>query len=659
MDQASASQTSESRDSLPGGAGAGTEQFHSKSVSDRSKVRGRGRGGPPNKKRDMGRSEWSKTKPDKRRRNDDQQAAKRQRIDRGDAPLPAYATQFSKDDIAAEERRPKKKVAVLIGYSGTGYRGMQFAHDQKTVEGDLFKAFVAAGAISKANADDPKKSSFVRCARTDKGVHAAGNVISLKLIVEDEDTVQKINEHLSPQIRVWGYERTINSFSAYQLVDSRIYEYLIPTHSFLPPHPSSYLGQKIAESARENDDEERWRSRQDEVEGFWEKVDEEHITQILEGYDADSRNVLERALYPKEGNAAAPAPSQNKESNRIGEELGSIRSHEATEAFLNSGVNENNRREIEEFLDKIDKENASETQVKLMLEDYDNDTRVLLETALLLREQEPSRSAASLACEAQSSLTTKDKNLPTIAEGIKKLRAAYIAAKRSYRISPARLERVRSCLAMYEGTRNFHNFTVEKKFRDPSAKRVIKSFIVNPKPILINGTEWLSLKVHGQSFMMHQIRKMVGMVALVIRCGCDPKRIAEAYGEGSISIPKAPSLGLLLERPVFDSYNKRAKSEHGKEAIDFSKYESEMEEFKQREIYERIYRDEEKNNVFGNFFNHVDNFASEAFLFVTSGGITATKAAGRNSGDKDVSIDPALESEPENETVRNGEGEEG
>lgn len=428
-------------------------------------------------------------------------------------------------------------------------------------------------------------------------MHAAGNVISLKLIVEDEDIVQKINDHLSPQIRIWGYERTINSFSAYQLVDSRIYEYLIPTHSFLPPHPSSYLGQKIAESARDNNDEQSWSSRQEEVEGFWEMIDEEHITQILEGYDADSRSVLQRALYLKEGNATAPGPSQNIEGNDIDGEAESMRSREATEVFPNNGANENSRREIEEFLDQIDKENASEDQVKLMLEDYDNGTRVLLETALLLREQEPSRSAASLACEAQNSLTTKYKSIPTIAEGIRKLRAAYIAARRSYRISPARLERVRSCLAMYEGTRNFHNFTVDKKFRDPSARRVIKSFTVSPKPILIDGSEWLSLKVHGQSFMMHQIRKMVGMVALVIRCGCDPKRIAEAYGEETMSIPKAPSLGLLLERPVFDSYNKRARSEHGKDALDFSKYESEMEEFKQREIYERIYRDEEKNNM--------------------------------------------------------------
>ena len=67
----------------------------------------------------------SKMKSDKRKRNDDEQAAKRQRIERGDQALPVYATEFSEDAIAAEERRPKKKVAVLIGYSGTGYRGMQ------------------------------------------------------------------------------------------------------------------------------------------------------------------------------------------------------------------------------------------------------------------------------------------------------------------------------------------------------------------------------------------------------------------------------------------------------------------------------------------------------------------------------------------------------
>jgi tRNA pseudouridine38-40 synthase len=136
-------------------------------------------------------------------------------------------------------------VAVMIGYSGTGYKGMQIDNKQKTIEGDLFNAFVAAGAISKANADDPKKSSLVRCARTDKGVHAAGNVISLKLIIEEDDIIEKINANLSEQIRVWGIQRTIGSFSCYQACDSRWYEYLIPTHAFLPPHWRSMRKKKV------------------------------------------------------------------------------------------------------------------------------------------------------------------------------------------------------------------------------------------------------------------------------------------------------------------------------------------------------------------------------------------------------------------------------
>lgn len=221
---------------------------------------------------------------------------------------------------------------------------------------------------------------------------------------------------------------------------------------------------------------------------------------------------------------------------------------------------------------------------------------------------------------------------------MKRLRQAYITAKRSYRIPPERLNRIQDTLSLFVGTRNYHNFTIQKTFEDPSAKRVIKSFKVNKTPILINGTEWLSMKVHGQSFMMHQIRKMVGMVALVVRCGCNPERLRESMGPDRISIPKAPSLGLLLERPIFESYNKRAHDTLSKEALDFDKYKSEMDDFKQEQIYERMYRDEEKDNVFGNFFNHVDNFPSETFLFVTSGGVEATKmmplVGGVNKGDE-------------------------
>jgi tRNA pseudouridine38-40 synthase len=434
---------------------------------------------------------------------------------------------------------------------------------------------VAAGAISKANADDPKKSSFVRCARTDKGVHAAGNVISLKLIVEDSDIVEKINANLNPQIRVWGYERTNNGFSAYQSCDSRIYEYLIPTHSFLPPHPSSYLGRKVCEIARAEGDEDGLRQRQAEVQGFWEKVDGEQIKPILDTYDEETRAILQKALYLREDDEASRSHEEQSlptESNLPA----SVSAHVKVESEPRSGVRKDAGADVDPSVKTKDKVDKS-TEIKSDVEDGASTS-----------EMQPGRD--------QENVEEPKKPTP-ISEGIKKLRNAYIAARRAYRIPPSRLKRVREALSLYEGTRNYHNYTVQKSFFDPSAKRVVKSFVVNPDPILINGTEWLSLKVHGQSFMMHQIRKMVGMVALMVRCGCDPKRIVESYGPEKISIPKAPSLGLLLERPIFDSYNKRAKHDLEKEPIDFDKFKREMEEFKQREIYERMYRDEEKDNM--------------------------------------------------------------
>lgn len=495
------------------------------------------------------------------------------------------------------------------------------AHDQKTIEGDLFKAFVAAGAISKANADDPKKSSFVRCARTDKGVHAAGNVISLKLIVEDEDIVQKINDNLVPQIRIWGFERTNNSFSAYQMVDSRIYEYLIPTHSFLPPHPSSFLGKNLEEWAEKKDDVEAYRKRQEEVQGYWEKVDEEMIKPILADYDDDIRAVLEKALWLKGGE-------------------------------LDSG----SKKEPAEYEKEVEVESSKPPPAE---DDKAPGDETQPEAAPVNGDVQPSDKAKS---------ETKNARYATLNEAMKRLRQAYITAKRAYRIPESRLARIQEALNYFVGTRNYHNYTIQKTYRDPSAKRVIKSFNVNKTPILINGTEWLSMKVHGQSFMMHQIRKMVGMVALVVRCGCDPKRMYESLGPENISIPKAPSLGLLLERPVFDTYSKRAKAELGKEALNFDKFKTEMETFKQAQIYERMYHDEEKENVFGNFFNHVDHFPSETFLFVTSGGVEASKAPvkvdgeeGENSRSENAlgGVDAEDGDSDEDDAVKDNHGDEG
>ena len=453
-------------------------------------------------------------------------------------------------------------------------------HREKTIEGDLFTAFVAAGAISKANADDPRKSSLVRCARTDKGVHAAGNVISLKLIIEDLDIVPKINENLSPQIRVWGIEQTNGSFSAYQLCDSRIYEYLIPTHCFLPPHPQSFLGKKMAELAEEANDLEGYLSRQGEVANFWDETEEKYIRPLMGFSEPESAKCILTAFYETN---ASPRGEDTVHVHKL--------ERYATGIVLKSANG----------IDQPQLPSATDKQ----------------------------HSSTQEAIQALSSTSPgpphKTKSLETLIQHLKTLHAR---ARKAYRISPERLARVRSTLSRYVGSHRFHNYTIDKSIRDPSAVRVMRSFTVGDTPILIGDTEWLSLKVHGQSFMMHQIRKMVSMAALLVRCGCPESRIQDTFTADRLSIPKAPSLGLLLERPVFDEYNKKLE-EFGRAPIDFGRYETELAEFKQREIYERIFREEERDNQFQAFFAGLDGTRSAQLLFLSSVG---SKALGRDVG---------------------------
>lgn len=386
---------------------------------------------------------------------------------------------------------------------------------------------------------DPKKSSLVRCARTDKGVHAGGNVVSLKLIIEDPDVVKKINDNLSSQIRVWGIEVTNKSFSSYHMCDSRIYEYLIPTHCFIPPHPSTFLAKKIQEIAEEKGDLENYKKRQAEMDGYWDKVDDEFIKPILERLPEDVRQDVQDALCIKD---KSERPSTSTEEQKVKTE-----SSEEAEA----------------------KPAATETEE--------------------VKEEGENK-------EGQSK--KPDPRTLSITAAIKEIRAAYFKAKKTFRIPPDRAKRVNETLAQYVGTRNYHNYTIQKSYNEASAKRHIKSFQVAADPIIINGTEWLSLKVHGQSFMMHQIRKMVAMVALIVRCGAEVDLINKSYGRDRIPIPKAPGLGLLLERPIFDVYSNKSATQFGKNPIDFSKYEEEIKEFKQREIYERIFREEEETNTY-------------------------------------------------------------
>jgi tRNA pseudouridine38-40 synthase len=355
------------------------------------------------------------------------------------------------------KRLPKRKVVLLMSYCGTGYQGMQVNPDVPSIELDLHKALAKSGAISAENAMDPTKSSFMRCARTDKGVHAAGQVVSMKMIVEDPDIIQKINSFLPKQIRIWGFSRVNNSFHAKNMCDSRIYEYILPTYCLMDVNPE---------------------------------------------------------LYP----------------------------------YSQVGMDNNIEQKIPDW--------------------------VPLELPL-----------------------------PKEAD-IKKLS--------SYRVDKKRLAQFAEMLKQFVGTKNHHNFTMGKGFKDHSAKRYITSFTTG-EPFIKNGREFVSLKVHGQSFMIHQIRKMIGICIMMTRTQTPISLLSKCFSETRLNVPKAPGLGLLLERPVFEKYNDKTGSGDRLElqTIDFDLFKAEIDAFKDEFIYDLMSKEEEEKNVFEEWMRIVDSCSGD------------------------------------------------
>lgn len=87
-----------------------------------------------------------------------------------------------------------------------------------------------------------------------------------------------------------------------------------------------------------------------------------------------------------------------------------------------------------------------------------------------------------------------------------------------HRIDRDKLQLLREVLALYVGTKSYHNFTSDKLPTDATAQRYIISFSCSePKICDADGSEWVLLEVVGQSFLLNQIRRMVGLAIDITR----------------------------------------------------------------------------------------------------------------------------------------------
>lgn len=298
------------------------------------------------------------------------------------------------------ERIKRKKCAVLLGYCGKNYYGMQRNPGMKTIEEEILSAMKKNQWISEDGYNAPQQAGFQRAARTDKGVSAARQCVSVK--IPNEVDVAAMNNDLPDDIRIFAVKRVTKGFNSKDQCDARTYTYTLPTFAL---------------------------TQHDQL----------------------------------------------------------------------------------------------------------------------------------------ADMTTYD----------------------GFRVDPERLEKTNSILKLYEGTHCFHNFTAKKGFNDPSAKRVILSFVCG-EPFLIKEVEFVTLKVKGQSFMLHQIRKMVGLALAIIRGFADESALSKATTKIIMDIPTAPGLGLMLDQVHYDRYNKRYSSDGMHDALEWDKEAEEIQAFVRNNILPSI-----------------------------------------------------------------------
>lgn len=386
----------------------------------------------------------------------------------------------------------KRKVALIVAYEGSTYHGFQRNAGVQTVSDALEHALHSAATISDENVGHLEKIKWQVAARTDRGVSAAGNLVSAKLLFDKSEleigqafvmAKARINRFLPSYVRVLSISQITGSFNARSCCESRWYEYLIPLSVF------------------------------------------QHGT-----FNQGTLNT----------NAYVPNDiSNNKSSSDVSSNSSSIKN-------TNNGVNG-------------DRINTSE-QDSIILKKLDD----------ILRQ--------------------------------------------------------------YEGSHLFHNFTVGIDHTLPprvQARRFITECRCDTVPVTVNsykningesteisdvslnghglnGIPMARIRIKGQSFMLHQIRKMVSLAIMVMQGRVLVDAIERSLSPRTlINIAPVPAVGLFLDCCLFGWYNEKQKS-FLPQPIDMSDIDPLREDFKQSHVIPSIAKRFQEENVLQDYFNTIE-----------------------------------------------------
>uniref|UniRef100_A0A383VE63 Pseudouridine synthase I TruA alpha/beta domain-containing protein n=1 Tax=Tetradesmus obliquus TaxID=3088 RepID=A0A383VE63_TETOB len=426
-------------------------------------------------------------------------------------------------DAAAEPaaKKVKRNVALHVGYVGTAYTGLQANRELPhlaTIEGVLEKAILAAGMITEANFGDFRRTKWTRSSRTDKGVHSLCTVIGLRILMDDttyhEDPegicyARAINQHLPEDVRVFCVQRTNKSFNARRWCGSRTYEYYLP---------AAVLGLDSADGSSAAD-QARLALLRD-------------VLGCFVGYRAFQNYAGNRRQYV--GQKAKAARRRQKREER-----------EAAEAAAAAG--------------DADAEAEGDS------------TAAADETVTAAAGNGVSIADSSTSASISTSADASSVDVSGAATATGSSTAADTDGDEGGGMDPEEVAQYAAASAVdyeYSGEgpvapelyfRQQVRFLAEPDPDDPVVKshyRMMRSFTADdPRPLVPGGVPCLRLEVCGDSFMLHQIRHMVGAAVAVVR-GVMPRELIELSlsAPGRVTLPRAPPHTLLLSGSQFSPF---------------------------------------------------------------------------------------------------------
>lgn len=340
---------------------------------------------------------------------------------------------------------------------------MQKNPGAKTIEGDLEEALFHAGAVPENDRGIPKRYDWARSARTDKGVSAVGQVVSGRFYIDPPGLVERLHSNLSPQFRIFGYKRVTGSFNAKKFCDRRRYVYLIPVFAL---NPCSHRDRESVLASLGSGSE---------------------LVKCLECSERGRKVVgaLGKRSFESKSDVSPTEIRSNDKDTTLKPEI-----KEEVSALMDNG-------------DGVIRNFESVNEIKVLR----NEDSVTTESGIS-SNSEDANANPEIKDEIMVSLEKgDDKNTKSEEEAINGSGFCYEEKEK---------ERFNRILNYYVGSHNFHNFTTRTKAEDPSARRFIVSF--DAKTIVtVEGIEFVKCEVVGQSFMLHQIRKMIGAAVAIMR----------------------------------------------------------------------------------------------------------------------------------------------